>query len=577
MAKRVNKSFLIGVIAVVGVVFAVLFGLYFFRVFRKDPAAVARAGDKLVEEGKPKEAVEKYKYALANRPNDKEILLKLGDAYNAMVVDDTQNLGNARAVWHHITAADPHYKPALEKLLDSYWQQMESSMLEGELYTRVRETAQRLSDVEPANLSVLAKVHIATVRPWLDGLGQVFRSEDVAASRKALDALRPRDPANADIPYYLALANLKEAQELRRPGREDKEKADRLTAEAGKKIDQAVSEQPNNAAVQLRASQVYTMLEQVERAKAATARRDAQRSGAPLPEVPAEGQTASGKKAKQALAAAMEAAKALKPEEPLFADIHVAAADAALAERRPEDAEKIYEELMKKLPDDQNVRIHYAALLARAGTAEKRDKAIQLLSAEVNVKQFTGARGFLAAQLRAKTLVDLIDARIEKARLQDDPARRKAELATAKEDLDRLGRIISTDSIPVLRLRGRLQQMDGNPIASIQTFQRAVDLMQGSTRKDFSLANDLANAYIFAGQTGSAKKLLQEVIDRNDWFVPARLQMAQVLITENKLDDAKAQLDQADKYLGAMQGQADMKELPAWQANYQRVLMSLLA
>jgi tetratricopeptide (TPR) repeat protein len=577
MAKRVNKSFLIGVIAVVGVVFAILFGVYFFGVFRKDPAATARAGDALLKEGKAKEAAEKYKYALANRPNDKEILVKLGDAYNAMVVEDTQNLGNARAVWHHITAADPQYKPALERLLDSYWQQMESSMLEGELYTRVRETAQRLSDVEPANLSVLAKVHIATVRPWLDGLTQVFRTEDVNASRKALDALMQRDRANADIPYYLALCNLKEAQELRRPGREDKEKAERLTAEAGKKIDQAAADQPKNAALQLRAAQVYTMLEQVERARAASARRDAPRSGAPLPEIPAEGQTPSGKKAKQALAAAVEAAQSLKPEDPLFADIQVAAADAAIADHRPEDAEKIYAALLKKLPDDQNVRIHYAAVLARAGTAEKRDRAIQLLSAEVNVKQFTGARGFLAAQLRAKTLIDLVDARIEKARLQEDPDKRKAELATAKEDLDRLGRIISTDSIPVLRLRGRLQQMEGNPIASIQTFQRAVDLMQGSTKKDFTLVNDLANAYIYAGQTGSAKKLLQDVIDRNDWFVPARLQMAQVLITENKLDDARTQLDQADKYLGAMQGQADMKELPAWQANYQRVLMSLLA
>jgi len=42
--------------------------------------------------------------------------------------------------------------------------------------------------------------------------------------------------------------------------------------------------------------------------------------------------------------------------------------------------------------------------------------AIALLSAEVNVKQLKGVRGFLAAQLRAKTLIDLIDARIEKAR-----------------------------------------------------------------------------------------------------------------------------------------------------------------
>jgi tetratricopeptide (TPR) repeat protein len=583
MAKRVNKRFLIVMTSVVAAAVVAAMAIHFIGVFRKDPAAQERAGDKLLQEGKPKAALDKYKYAIARDPNNKGLLVKIGDTYNHMVADEPQTLHHARAVWSQAVAADPRYEPALQRLLDSYWEQMEGSSLEGELYSRARESAQRLSGVRAADTTVAAKVHIATIRPWLDGLLNVFPKAEVDKSVEQLSVLMARDRANAEIPYYYALAQLKYAQEWRKGGRpQDEPEIERLTALAGRTMDAAVAEQPNNAAMQLRAYQVYTLLDAAERAKAAMARAEAARAAAPgaappVPVVDAEAETPSGAKARKALDAALAAAKELKPADPLFADIHIAAARFAIADRRPADAEKIYEELLARVPDDQNVRIHYAALLTSSGEAKKRDKAIELLSSEVNVSKFTGVRGFLAAQLRAKTLIDLIDARMEQARIQQDDKKRKDILATAKSDLDKLSVLINADSVPVLRARGRMQQLEGNPIESIRTFERAVNLMQGSKNKDFNLVNDLATAYIFAGQTGSAKELLQEVIDRHEWFVPARLQMAQVLITENKINEAKIQLNQAEKQLRGMQGQAEIKELPQWQERYQRTALALLA
>src|SRR5687767_15604853 len=171
MAKRVNTRFLI----VITVGFACLLGVAFgahYAFFRKDPKQQARAADALMQEGKAKDALERYKYAVAHDPGDKELLVKIGDAYNALVVDDTENLFNARGHWNQAVALDPRYEPALERLLDSYWQQMERSMLHGGLYARVRETAQRLAEVRPADTKVAAKVQIAIIRPWLDGLTQ---------------------------------------------------------------------------------------------------------------------------------------------------------------------------------------------------------------------------------------------------------------------------------------------------------------------------------------------------------------------------------------------------------------------
>lgn len=576
MAKRVNTRFLIILTAVVAVAIVGALAAHFLF-FKKDPAAQARQGDTLLKEGKPREALDKFKYAIAHRPNDKELLVKIGDAYNMMVVDDTQSLGHARAVWRQVVAADPRYEPALERLLDSYWQQMESSSLDGETYNQVRETARRLADLRPADLGVLAKFHIATVRPWLEGLPSVFKQADVDSSVKALDGLMKRDRANADVPYYAALAKLKFVQEKRKAGGPDDEAlADRAIVDAGAIMDAALAEQSGNAAMHLRAYQIYSTLDGVERAQAAVARRKAEQAGQAAP--PSEGETPSGAKARKALAAALESAKSIEPSETLFADIYVEAAEFARRDRRPADAEKIYEDLLAKRPDDQNVRIRYATLLTQSGIPAKREKAIALLSSEVSLRGLIGARGYEAASLRAKTLIDLGEARLEQARTADDPKRKQAILALVQSDLEKLTSMVSADAIPVLRLRGRLQQLQGNPIGSIQTFERAINLMQNSSNKDFNLINDLANAYLYAGQTGSAKRLLQEVIDRHEMFVPARLQMAQVLTTENKLDDARAQLQQAEKQLNALQAQAaELKELPAWQQYYQNTALSLLS
>jgi tetratricopeptide (TPR) repeat protein len=573
MAKRVNTRFLIIVTTVAACLIAAAFGAH-FAFFRKDPKEQARAADVLMQEGKPKDALERYKYAVAHDPGDKELLVKLGDAYNALVVDDTYNLLHARAHWNQAVAQDPRYEPALERLLDSYWQQMERSLLDGELYVRVRGTAQRLADVRPADTKVAAKVQIATIRPWLDGLTQSVKRNEVDNAINALIALLPRDRANAEIPYHIALARLKAAQEKRQYEGEGNADADRLTAEAGAVMDAALADQQNNPAMQLRAFEVYNILDAIDQARAAFARRRAeQEGGAPAP-APAPGaETRYRAKARAALAAAVEAAKSLPPSDQLYADIHLSAAGAARSDRREADAEKIYADLVAKRPDDQKVRLEYAALLAQ--TPAKREKAVELLSADVNVSHLKGAEGHAATALRAQTLVDLAGVRIEQARATTDAKKRQAIVAAAKADVAKLETMVSSESIRVLRVKGRLQQLEGDPIASIQTFQRAVNIMQSSSDKDFNLVNDLANAYLYAGQTGSAKELLQQVIDRVEWFVPARLQMAQVLIAENKIEEAKMHLREAEKTLAKMQG--DAREFATWRDLFDRTALALLS
>src|SRR4051812_15130733 len=328
MAKRVNTRFLIILTVAVGVALVAALAANFVF-FRKDPAAQARAGDALMQEGKPREALDRYKFAMAHKPTDKDLLVKVGDAHNAMVVDDTQNLGQARAAWSQAVANDPRFEPALDRLLDSYWQQLEASSGDAELYNRVRETAQRLADVRPADLAVAAKVHIATIRPWLDGLSQVFKRNDVDNSVKALVQLMPRDRGNAEVPYYVALARLKAAQEKRRGDAESSAEADRLTADAAAVMDAALAEQSNNAAMQLRAYQVYSTVEQIDRARAAQARGPAARAAGGAPRAAPDPAPPPAAKARKAREAARGAPKRRKPAAPLSGDIYIGAAEFA--------------------------------------------------------------------------------------------------------------------------------------------------------------------------------------------------------------------------------------------------------
>ena len=57
---------------------------------------------------------------------------------------------------------------------------------------------------------------------------------------------------------------------------------------------------------------------------------------------------------------------------------------------------------LARLPDDQNVRIHYATPLTNGGAPDKRANAIELLSAEVKVEQLKG-------RITAKGLVVRLD------------------------------------------------------------------------------------------------------------------------------------------------------------------------
>jgi tetratricopeptide (TPR) repeat protein len=563
MAKRVNTRFLIILTSALACLLSAAV-IAKFTLIRPNSGASEAAGDQFVKEGDYKQALDRYRFALGGVKNPAPLLIKVGDAFHHMVAEDPENLINARNTWSQALAHDPKFEPALQRLLDSYWEEAmlaerADSPARPDTYAAIRDTAERLSELRPADTKVKARQLIATAKPWLFNLPS--KKDDAEKAVRELISLMKRDPADGDIRACISTYKLKNMWEARKHG--DYPAANDLAAQVAALFDAPLADPPKdpqaNAVMQLRAAKAYRELDSAERITAAQKAREA---GQP----PVTGTAPAGPsaaKAAKALAAAMDAARTLPADNPLVYEVYREAIESTGNQRKVAEAEKLCEELTAKRPDDQNARLLYAAVLTANPSPARRDKAIEVLSREVKVTGLVGPEGRMAQGLRLSTLAELIRVKIEVARAIGQPQPGDAAVAKPEElrrrqdqmiadiqaDMKRLESMASGEMFQVLRLKAQLLQLEGKPAEALGMFRRAVALMEGEERKDWELINELAHAYLNAGQTGSAKQYLQRIVNQYESHVPTRLLLANVLLTENKVEEARAQLGEAEKHL----------------------------
>ena len=142
----------------------------------------------------------------------------------------------------------------------------------------------------------------------------------------------------------------------------------------------------------------------------------------------------------------------------------------------------------------------------------------------------------------------IIEMQLQKyARMSPSPEREDL-LKLVRENLEdlesRTGEMAST-----LSLRGRVQMATGQSVDAIQTLSRArVQADQNNPGgADNNLLIMLVQAYMQTQQTGQARRLLQEVIDRTPDLIPARVMYTQLLLQANDRDAAKAQIAMLEK------------------------------
>ncbi len=530
MAKRVNTRFLtILTIVVVGLGA----GLFAFAKFatRHDPSKLVAAGDRAFQEGRYENAADNYRRAVLMARSDKELRLKWGDALYRIPTKDSELMSGARGAWFNALEIDPKYPRAMERLLDTFWAEIEMAPTPMG-FKRTAEMGQRLSEVEPANTNAAARWHIATIRQWLSGIPT--KAEQLDKSLKSLAAIHDKAPADPTVLFYLAQSRLKQALDKRRqPGGEAE--ANQIIGQTAKMVDKAVAADPKNPELQLRAYQLYMTLSQID------ARPDDESGPA-------------AKRYEQRLADALVAAQNATPDNPRYFDIRMVAIGEKLQHNKLVEADKILLQLIEDLkgkPDEQRARYTYGRVMGKQ--PQYREKAIQVL--EQGGSGPGEAAGIQVLQVKENEARALLELTSLRADFFLEPSTEVAKRKQLKEQIDeghkRLKSMVASDFYDMIKLTGKVQLVNNRIRESIASYNRAWELTRASSEPDYELGLVLARLFTAAGQTGQAREILQDVVKQFPNYVPGRMNLARVLLQEGKKEEAQAQVEVLKKLVAA--------------------------
>jgi tetratricopeptide (TPR) repeat protein len=379
--------------------------------------------------------------------------------------------------------------------------------------------------VDPGNRLAAAAIPLFTLRAATTGADANPDPQKLIEAVKQLADLSTAHPEDPDLAKQATEAKIALASAL---GRSQPAEARKAIEESAQLMSASLKAAPANATMQFQAAKIFTI-------------------AAGIPEKKQEYTDA----AKAALA---ESIKLAKPEDESYADIQIAAAKQALAQREREKGEKILHTLLDARPDDLAARQQVAELLAT--DPAKRREAIEVLERPVSAKTSDIRRFVSNSRAELSSLVVLTNLRLDEYASTTDKASRD-KLAPAIEDgISKFTARIpgGADNPHALRLRGKFQRLKGDNVAAIQTLSKAVNLMdqQQQQQKDlvyYDTIDLLARAYIDTQQTGSARELLTQIVNKFEQHAPSRLLLARLLLQERNLDAARPHIDALEKMM----------------------------
>jgi tetratricopeptide (TPR) repeat protein len=524
---------------------------------------------------------------------DADLDVAIGDALNGLSDKDPDNVAAARGMWEQALTTDATNASALDRLIH-FWHD------EVDLHPRLNEraqaaqqwqkTADKLVAVDPDNLLGQAGAAEATLEALLDGVavdaGLVKTAEDT------LIRLEPQDPASADMPYYVARAYLYQGAQAGRT--DDPGGQARFFSDAQRIMAKAEANQPDNADIHYEFGRILLQIaaDQIGPDELSSDTQDDISQG--ISQVDQARQLATPDDAHYIDINLYDAKIAL--ERPQYAKQvapstnppstnppstnppntnsnraqpkpQTAGHDAALpapggssstpanrpAQSRYAIAAGIYKDVLTHRPNDPATRIAYAELLGNL--PGHRDEAIALLAQPlVDDRPTPGIKGTLLPVFQAEANMRLLSIEIDAIESARVPARRATLMAQADTLCDRVyGR--NPNSATVLGMKGRLQLLHNRVVEATQTLQRALQLTDPQDpqqqRARYELIYNLAEAEEVAQQTGDAKRLVTQIVSAYSTFIPARLMLARLLITEHDFTAATPQIDYLESILPA--------------------------
>lgn len=541
--KRLNTKFLtiagivVGVVLLIAVVGAIFGGDAYRRVkwmVRGTPAEHAEKARKLYTENKFEEAGESFKRAMQLKgAPDAQMYTELGDCYSHLALADRENLIKAKACWDQAVAIDQAYVPALKRILDLLEADAERTARgtqAAERWEGVRVAAARLLQVAPDDVAAKVSFHRAILQRWTAGVdvGQTQVDESI---RTLLAEADKNGKVNSDALFYGMSAMMQRAVErLKVP---DRPGANAILAEVLRLVDASLAAYPNDAGVHFRAASTLRMLGFLERAE-----------------------TQAPKYQDRVKEEFEKAAQLVKPTDEYYVEMKLTWVKILESVPDQAGAEKIYRALLAELPADLSVRISYAEMLARI--SERRQDAIDLLenAPPPDMAKVAGIKAWIAKEQESVALFTLLNTKLDMhSSMRNKPEAAKL-LSNAEEIYSKLSSYAGMADSPMgLQARGRLELARGQNLQAKQTLERALSMLPArpttpaEADQRFRLMFMLAGADLATDQTGHAKSLLQELVAVDSKFVATRLMLAQLLIREKNMLEAKLHVDELIKLM----------------------------
>jgi tetratricopeptide (TPR) repeat protein len=547
-----------------------------YKVFhtRQNPEQLRQAGKTAMQNKDFHKAVELFGVASQILPQDADLHCLLGKAYLADVTLGLDRYNQATTEFTRAAQLDQNSKEAWTGLLETgelrleYWEAHSSGLQDthNQLPASInlaREAAVRLLGIDKNNLLAQESISTLVIRAWLLNLQLPDVSDktpdatpvsmDPAAGSGGApgdDPQKPQDepktvkvlsaderaeqaivdltkmmrehPEDERLPFWIASAKISQAQRALRS--EQPSDANPLFAEAAGEFDASIAAKPANLVpLYLGKAKILANLQLIDPNPNSTQLYLAKR--------------------REALQLAQAAADPANK-----ADYRRAKMEWAQLVGRSDSfgAEKIYDDLIEKFPDDVQVRLALAELLQP--DASRRADALKVLN---DIFAMPGAK-FANPMEQEVWEENLAVGKMLLADIKTDelpetaagPARDKL-VAEIRDALASAAKKFA-DSPQLLRVQGRFELTNGQIVNAVQTLNHAVDRMvQEGTQPDYTLLNLEVQADKAAGQTGQAITIMEGL--RNNGLVANTFQfhyeIANLYLQNKDLVKAKPDID----------------------------------
>ncbi len=491
---------------------------------RGTPAQHADRAKALFESGNYSDASKEYMRAIQLKgAPDAPLMTAVGDCYSHMVVQDPENFRFMVSFWSQALTIDPNFLPALQRLLSLYESMAEvrGGVEATKQWDQVQQLASKIIAVEPSDQHARIALHRGLLMRWINGVDTDPSKVDDAIN--SLLQIGKENPFPSEAVHYALQGRVNRGVD--RLKNNDRGGASQIFSEVMQTIDDTSAAHPNDGGWRYRAGNLLEMLGRFERP------------------------TRSGERNKYYDRWREEIAKAaelIKPGDPKYVDVKLSMARSLMLENDNAGAIKLYQDLMKEMPNDLVVRLSLADVLAR--DAATRKEAISLLEnlPQPDPREVVGVRAEINRSQRTSAGLTLTEALMESLQdVRNDPAAQAAIIKHAEDVFAATTAAPGISETPqALTTRGRLELVKNNPLTAVQVLERAkLTLTLGAGDLRMRINSLLATAYLITNQTGQAKLLLNEIVEYSPGNQVARTMLVKLLLGEGNNAEARRHLD----------------------------------